>query len=202
MVEPMKTLKRASLAGLMLSFVAVTAQSTPALQTALFAGGCFWTMEHGMEVIPGVTNVVSGFSGGRELNPTYEQVSSETTGHYETVQVTYDPARISYAQLVQRYFRLTDPTQADGQACDRGPSYRPAIFVTPAQRAAAMAAKTQVGAQLRRPIATAILPAGQFWPAEAYHQDFARRNVAHYTAYRIGCGRDGRLATLWGPGRG
>jgi peptide-methionine (S)-S-oxide reductase len=198
----MNKLKIAPFAGLALSLIAVSAQSTPALQTALFAGGCFWTMEHGMEVIPGVTNVVSGYSGGPEQNPTYQQVSSETTGHRETVQVTYDPARISYGQLVQRYFRLTDPTQADGQACDRGPSYRPAIFVTPQQAPIANAAKAQVGALLHRPIATAILPAGRFWPAEAYHQDFARRNVAHYQAYRIGCGRDARLAAVWGPNRG
>lgn len=193
----MTTLLRGALAGVLLSLLAVSTQATTTLQTALFAGGCFWTMEHGMEVIPGVTNVVSGYSGGPERNPTYEQVSSETTGHRETVQVTYDPSRISYAQLVQRYFRLTDPTQGDGQACDRGPSYRPAIFVTPSQRPVAEAAKAQVAALLRRPIATAILPAGTFWPAEAYHQDFARRNAAHYGAYRVGCGRDARLAALW-----
>ena len=194
----MNLLKRSALAGLFLSLVAVSAQSTtPALQTALFAGGCFWTMEHGMEVIPGVTNVVSGYSGGREQNPTYDQVSSETTGHRETVQVTFDPSRISYAQLVQRYFRMTDPTQANGQACDHGPSYTPAIFVTPQQRPVAEAGKAEVGRILQRPIVTAILPAGRFWPAEANHQDFARRNALHYNAYRIGCGRDRQLQALW-----
>ncbi len=188
---------RTALIGLALSLFALTGASTAQSRTAtaLFAGGCFWTMEHFFEHVPGVTNVVSGYAGGRALNPTY----GNHEGHYETVQVTYDPARVSYAQLVQRYFRMTDPTQGDGQACDRGPSYRPAIFVAnQPERAAALAARTQAGAQLRAPIATAILPAARFWPAEGYHQDFARRNSLRYGAYRMGCGRDARLTQLWG----
>ena len=126
-------------------------------------------------------------------------MTTETTGHYESVLVTYDPAKISYAQLVDRYFHMTDPTDANGQFCDKGPSYHPAIFVADAgQRAAALQEKAKVAAELKgKPIATAILPAQTFWPAEGYHQDYARKNAAAYAAYRIGCGRDFSLAAVW-----
>ncbi len=196
----MTFLRRAPVFGVLLAFAALAAQATPAYQTAIFAGGCFWTMEHQMEVIPGVVNVVSGYTGGPERNPTYAQVSSETTGHRESVRVTFDPARITYAQLVARYFRLTDPTDAYGQFCDHGPSYRPAVFVADAaQRAAAEAAKAQVQAALHgRVVATQILPAQTFWPAEAYHQDFVRRNPVQYAAYSAVCGRDATLRRVWG----
>ncbi len=178
-----------------------SASAAPQLETAVFAGGCFWTMEHGLETIPGVVNAVSGYAGGREPHPTYEEVSTERTGYLESVQVTFDPSRISYAQLLDRYWRLTDPTDGGGQACDRGSSYRPAIFVnSPEQFRIAEQSKAALAAgPLRgRLIATAIRPAMPFWPAEAYHQHYAERNPLAYGAYRIGCGRDGVLKALWG----
>ena len=194
----MKRLRRALVASL--AIAAMSAQAAvAATQTAIFAGGCFWSMQHGMEDVPGVVKVVAGYTGGHVAHPTYEEVTTETTGHYESVLVTYDPAKISYAQLVDRYFHMTDPTDANGQFCDKGPSYHPAIFVADAgQRAAALQEKAKVAAELKgKPIATAILPAQTFWPAEGYHQDYARKNVAAYTAYRIGCGRDYSLAAVW-----
>ena len=177
--------------------------SAGALQTAIFAGGCFWSMQHAMEEVPGVVKVVAGYTGGHVSRPTYADVTTETTGHYESVLVTFDPARIGYADLVGRYFRRTDPTDGRGQLCDQGPSYRPAIFVAnPAQRAAAEQVRAKVGAELKRPIATAILPAQAFWPAEGYHQDYARKNPAQYGAYARGCmgfagGREAALAAVW-----
>ena len=181
--------------------VALPALAQPRLATAVFAGGCFWTMEHGLEETPGVVRAVSGYAGGREANPSYEQVSSETTGHLEAVEVTYDPARISYAQLVNRYWHLTDPTDGGGQACDRGASYHPAIFVAnPAEQriAQASAAEIQRGPLHGKPVATSIRPATRFWPAEEYHQQFTRKNPLRYAAYRVGCGRDNVLRALWG----
>lgn len=181
--------------------LAGSVSAAPGLQTAEFAGGCFWTMEHGLETIPGVVNAVSGYEGGRMPHPTYEDVSTERTGYLETVQVTYDPSKITYAQLVDRYWRLTDPTDGGGQACDRGSSYHPAIFVdSPEQHRVAEQAKAGLanGPLRGKPIATSILPATQFWPAEGYHQHYAARNPLAYGAYRVGCGRDNVLKALWG----
>jgi peptide-methionine (S)-S-oxide reductase len=178
-----------------------SASAAPRLETAIFAGGCFWTMEHGLEAIPGVVKAVSGYAGGRESHPTYEAVSSERTGYLESVLVTYDPSRINYTQLVDRYWRLTDPTDGGGQVCDRGASYHPAIFVnSPDQRRSAEASKAAIanGPLKGRTIATSIRDATPFWPAEAYHQHYADRNPLAYGAYRIGCGRDGVLKALWG----
>ena len=169
------------------------------LETAVFAGGCFWTVEHGLEIIPGVVKAVSGYTGGRLQNPTYADVTTETTGHYEAVQVTYDPAKISYRQLADRYWRLIDPTDAGGQACDRGPSYRSAIFVSPQQKPLAQASLDAINTgKLKGRIATQILPAQTFWPAEGYHQQFTVKNPLRYNAYRIGCGRDPILKSIWG----
>ena len=166
-----------------------------ALKTAVFAGGCFWSTEKAMEALPGVTSAVSGYAGGALLNPTYEN----HRGHLEAVKVTYDPARISYAQLVDGFFHHIDPTDAGGQICDRGPSYTTAVFVEGgAETATAQAVKAQVAKTLGKPVATRILTGGKFWPAEAYHQDYARRNPASYEAYRIGCGRDRALKAVWG----
>jgi peptide-methionine (S)-S-oxide reductase len=171
------------------------------LETAVFAGGCFWTMEHGFESVPGVVRAVSGYAGGAVANPTYEQVSSETTGHLESVAVTYDPARISYADLVERYWRMIDPTDDGGMACDRGPSYRSAIFVASPEQAEIVRRSEQrllAGPLRGRRIATMVRPAAPFWPAEAYHQHFAARDPGgRYSAYRIGCGRDAVLTALW-----
>jgi len=168
-------------------------------ETAVFAGGCFWSAESDIEHVPGVVEAVSGYSGGRVANPTYEQVTSGRTGHLESVRVTYDPTRISYGRLVERFLRTIDPTDAGGQFCDRGASYRTAIFVAnPAQRRAAEAARAQANRILDGRVVTPVLAATPFYRAEAYHQDYARRNAVRYGLYRRGCGKDARLRAVWG----
>ena len=171
------------------------ASEAAALKTAVFAGGCFWSIEKAMESLPGVTSAVSGYAGGALQNPTYQN----HRGHLEAVKVTYDPAKISYAKLVDGFFHHIDPTDAGGQICDRGPSYTTAVFVADnAETATAQAVKAQVSKALGKPVATRILTGGKFWPAEAYHQDYAKKNPANYEAYRIGCGRDRALKAVWG----
>jgi peptide-methionine (S)-S-oxide reductase len=179
----------------------VRALAAPAkLETAVFAGGCFWTVEHDFELLPGVVKAVAGYSGGKEPHPTYAEVSSERTGHLESVQVTFDPAKISYARLVNRFWRMIDPTDAEGQVCDHGPSYHTAIFVsTPEQKATAEASKAEIDTgRLKGRIATQIRPAMTFWPAEEYHQHFATTHADRYNDYRWGCGRDAVLKRIWG----
>lgn len=185
-------------AAALLAPVAAPARAAP--QTAVFAGGCFWCMEHDMAGIPGVLKVESGYTGGQVSNPSYEDVLTETTGHYEAVRVTFDPARISYGFLLARYWRLVDPTDDGGQFCDRGPSYRTAVFVDgPGQRAAAETSRDLAAKRLKRgTMVTPILDLGEFWPAEAYHRDYAKRNPAKYAIYRASCGRDARLKAVWG----
>ncbi|MGE0045313.1 MAG: peptide-methionine (S)-S-oxide reductase MsrA [Hyphomonadaceae bacterium] len=162
---------------------------------AVFAGGCFWCVESDFEHLDGVIEAVSGYTGGTSRNPTYE----DHEGHYEAVRVIYDPARVTYRQLVDFFFRHIDPTDAGGQFCDRGPSYRTAIFVTPAQRGTAEAAREAAQQALPRgEIVTPILPLTQFWNAEAYHQNYARRNGVLYRFYRLRCGRDARVRQVWG----
>jgi peptide-methionine (S)-S-oxide reductase len=169
------------------------------VETALFAGGCFWSAERDIEQVPGVVEAVSGFAGGHVANPTYEQVTGGRTGHLEAVRVTYDPARISYGQLVARFLRTIDPTDGGGQFCDRGASYRTAIFAaSPAQRRAAEAARAEANRILDGRVVTPVLAAAPFYPAEAYHQDYARRNSLSYGLYRRGCGKDARLRAVWG----
>jgi peptide-methionine (S)-S-oxide reductase len=168
-------------------------------RSALFAGGCFWSAERDMEAVPGVVSAVSGFAGGHVANPTYEQVVRGGTGHLEAVQVTYDPARITYRDLARRFLRSIDPTDGGGQFCDRGPSYRTAIFaLDPAQRRDAGAARAEANRILRGRVVTPVLGPARFYPAEAYHQDYARRNPGDYGRYRIGCGKDARLRAVWG----
>jgi peptide-methionine (S)-S-oxide reductase len=178
-----------------------TAQSPPpaGAQEAVFAGGCFWCMEIDMRSVPGVVSVESGYTGGTLANPSYEDVLTERTGHYEAVRVRFDPARISYRQLVDHYWRLIDPTDDGGQFCDRGPSYRSAIFVTSAQRADAEASKAALiaSSRINGHVVTPVLPLQPFYLAEPYHRDYARRNRAHYAAYRAACGRDARLRQVW-----
>jgi peptide-methionine (S)-S-oxide reductase len=170
--------------------------------TAVFAGGCFWCTESDFDHIPGVLETLSGYTGGRLANPTYEQVSAGGTGHYEAVRVVYDPRRVSFATLVERFFPTVDPLDGGGQFCDRGDQYLSAIFVAnPAERRIAEAAKARVERRLGRPIATRILPRGIFYRAEAYHQDYYRRNSVRYRFYRWNCGRDARLREVWGGGR-
>lgn len=168
-------------------------------EVAVFAGGCFWSTEHNFEAMPGVVSAVSGFAGGRAANPTYEQVVAGGTGHLEAVQVTFDPGRITYRQLVDRFWRTIDPTDARGQFCDRGSSYGTAVFATAAQRPAAEASRRAAVAVIGADrFVTPVRDVARFWPAEAYHQDFARRNPARYGGYSRFCGRGARLRAVWG----
>lgn len=172
------------------------------LAVATFAAGCFWCAESDFEHVPGVVDAVSGYTGGRVARPTYEQVSAGGTGHREAVQVTYDPGRVTYAQLLDVFWHSVDPVDGGGQFCDRGAQYTSAIFVaTEEERRLAEASKRAVGrsGRLRRPVATAILPAGPFYRAEAYHQAYYKKNPLRYRLYRATCGRDRRLRQLWGP---
>jgi peptide-methionine (S)-S-oxide reductase len=178
------------------------AQRTPRpahVERAIFAGGCFWSAESDIEHVPGVIEAVSGYTGGRVANPSYDQVSAGGTGHVEAVLVTFDPARISYGQLVRRFFRTIDPTDPEGQFCDRGANYRTAIFVlNPAQLREAEAARAEANRILHGRVVTPVRQSSHFYPAEAYHQDYARRNPVAYGIYRRGCGRDARLRAVWG----
>lgn len=171
-------------------------------QQAVLAGGCFWCLEHDLEDLPGVLDVQSGYSGGRLPQPTYRQVSAGGTGHQESVRVRFDPDRLAYATLLRAYWRHIDPLDGGGQFCDRGSSYRPVIFVADAaQRRQAEASLQSAARELTRApsaIQVEIRSLGPFWPAEAYHQDYARRNAVKYNYYRWACGRDRRLDTVWG----
>ena len=170
-------------------------------QLATFAGGCFWCMVKPFEEWPGVIRVVSGYTGGHKENPTYEEVCSETTGHREAVQITFDPAVISYDEILSVYWRQIDPTDAGGQFCDRGSSYKTAIYYhTEQQREQAETAKRKLDQSglFQKPVVTPILPAVAFYPAETYHQGFYKLNPAHYQSYRRGSGRDQFIALHWG----
>jgi len=175
--------------------IANAAPAAAALKTAVFAGGCFWSAEHDIEHTPGVKNVVVGYAGGTRPNPTYENHE----GYLESIQVTYDPAQISYPKLVDAFFHHIDPTDPNGQICDQGPSYRTAVFAaTPEERQAAEAVKAQVARELKHPVATQVRPGAKFWMGEGYHQDYARKNPGAYNNYRTGCGRDAALRAVWG----
>ena len=186
----------------------VSAQSKPAAPSATakatFAGGCFWCMEPPYDKLPGVIATISGYMGGKTKNPTYEQVSTGTTGHTEVVEVEYDPGKVTYAQLLEVFWRNIDPTQRDGQFCDQGSQYRTAIFYhTPDQQklAAASKAALEKNKPFKGTIVTEVSAAGEFYRAEEYHQDFYKKNPSRYKFYRSGCGRDARLQALWGrPG--
>ena len=189
------------LLSLLLLLVGPAVQAAP-MQEAVLAGGCFWCLEHDLEVIPGVVDVVSGYSGGQLQNPSYRQVSAGGTGHQEAVRVRFDPDRISYATLLRAYWRNIDPFDAGGQFCDRGSSYLPVIFSGGAAQAQqAEASRRQAARELGRPVSTlkvAIKPLQRFWPAEAYHQNYAELNSLKYNYYRWACGRDQRLRQVWG----
>jgi peptide methionine sulfoxide reductase msrA/msrB len=175
----------------------------PSAEVATFAGGCFWCVEDAFEGVEGVVSATSGYTGGRTPAPTYEQVSAGGTGHAESVEVVYDPARISYEQLLDRYWHNVDPLTAGGQFCDHGSQYRTAIFThDESQRRLAEETKRAVEQQLGAPVVTEIVPAGIFHPAEEYHQDYARKSPLRYRFYRSGCRRDARLQALWGGAAG
>jgi peptide-methionine (S)-S-oxide reductase len=183
------------------AFLAVIAVAqAPATATATFAGGCFWSMEHVFDELPGVVSVTAGYAGGAAKKPSYEQVEMGITGHAESVQVVYDPAKIGYAALLDAYWHNTDPTSGAGQFCDMGSQYRPIIFVADeAQREAAEHSKKALEQSGRfKRVLTQIQPASTFWPAEDYHQHYYKTHAAAYRLYRVGCGRDARLQQLWG----
>ena len=171
---------------------------------ATFAGGCFWCMEEVYDKVPGVVSTTSGYMGGGKRHPTYEEVSAGTTGHTEVVQVVYDPAKVTYAKLLEAFWRNIDPTVKDRQFCDVGSQYRTEIFVhSDDQRSAAEASKDAVtkSKPFKEPVVTPITKAGEFWPAEAYHQDYHQRNPVRYKYYKTGCGREARLKQLWGAAK-
>lgn len=183
---------------------ALGAQTPAAPRTAVatFAAGCFWCAESDFEKVPGVVDAVSGYTGGRTASPTYEQVSAGGTGHREVVQVRYDPARVSYARLLDVFWRAVDPWDGAGQFCDRGEQYTSAIYVHDAEQrrlaGASRRALRPAGGARGRQVVTPILDAAPFYPAEAYHQAYADRNPLRYRFYRTTCGRDARLREVWG----
>ena len=184
-------------AGLLAAVAGGAAAAEP--KTAIFAGGCFWCVESDYDKVPGVLDTVSGFTGGTVENPSYKQVTYGGTGHYEAVEVTYDPDRVSYEELVDIFWRTVDPTDGGGQFCDRGDSYRTAVFVADAaEQQAAEASKAEAEAALGQQIVTPVVEAGAFWPAEDYHQDYYEKNPLQYKYYRWRCGRDDRVEELWG----
>jgi len=176
-------------------------QPTALQRVAIFAGGCFWSMQKAFDGIDGVVGTTAGYAGGTLPNPTYEQVGSEDTRHAESVKVIYDPAKTTYEHLLDVYWHHIDPLTLDAAFCDHGPQYRSIIFYgDTAQQRAAEASKRDLDDSHRfpTPIVTAIQPATPFYPAEEYHQMFYQKNPAHYEAYRIGCRRDERTRQLWG----
>ncbi len=179
-------------------------QDTSTTQTAkaIFAGGCFWCMEEAFEKVEGVSSVVSGYAGGTQENPTYQQVSSGRTTHYEVIEVAYDPAIVGYSQLLEVFWRNVDPTDGAGQFCDKGAQYRTAVFYKDEEeKRLSEESKKSIEASKPFPeaIATPILPASMFYAAEGYHQDYYRKNPIRYKYYKWGCGRAQRLEELWGP---
>ena len=209
-IESIKTslLLIAIVAGFLLSSKSAHARD---VQQMVVAGGCFWCVERDFEKVDGVIDVVSGYSGGTTANPTYRDVTRGGTGHYEVVQITYDADVVSYAQLLHAFFRSVDPTDPGGQFCDRGDSYRTAIFAAnPSEVATAEAAKQDAQASLGQRIVTPILSAAPFYPAEDYHQDYYKGQTViltrrgpktqeeAYKFYREACGRDARVKELWG----
>ena len=176
-------------------------QEAETLAVATFAGGCFWCMEPPFDKLDGVVGPTSGYSGGHKSHPTYAEISRGGTGHAEVVQVTYDPSRIGYADLLEVYWRNVDPTTPNRQFCDVGDQYRTGIFYHDSDQkrlAEESKQKLEASGRLGLPIVTEIVEAGKFWPAEEYHQDYYRKNPVRYKYYRYNCGRDRRLEDLWG----
>ena len=176
-------------------------QPAPGRAVATFAGGCFWCMEPPYDALPGVISTTSGYMGGAKKKPSYEEVSSGTTGHAEVVQVAYDPRKVTYEKLLEVFWKNVDPTVRGRQFCDIGSQYRTAIFYhTEEQKRLAEASKEMLAKAkpFKEDIVTPVVPAGEFWPAEDYHQDFYVKNPVRYKFYRTGCGRDARLKQLWG----
>ena len=175
--------------------------ATPAqTATAIFAGGCFWCVEADFEKLPGVVAAESGYTGGKTVNPTYEQTNTGNTGHTEAVRITYDPAKVSYASLLDHFWKNIDPTLKNRQFCDVGSQYRSALFYqNEMEKKAIETSKAGIlNAGRIKEIHTEIAPATAFYPAEEYHQDYYKKNPVRYKFYRTGCGRDKRLSEIWG----
>ncbi len=167
--------------------------------SAVFAAGCFWCVEQAFDEVDGVLETTSGYTGGTKAKPTYEEVSSGGTGHTEALKVTYDPSKVTYDRLLQQFWHNVDAMDGGGQFCDRGNQYRPAIFYgSPEEQQAAEASKTQVAAELGKSVAVQIVPAGPFYAAEQYHQDYYKKDPVRYKFYKWNCGRAQRLEQLWG----
>ena len=204
----MKNSKPVLLAFLTVGAISLMAQAqdapprdTPALKKATFAGGCFWCMEPPFDTLEGVVSTTSGYTGGHKKDPTYAEVSAGGTGHAEAVEVLYDAAKISYAQLLDVFWRNIDPLTPNRQFCDRGSQYRSEIFFHDEEQgdlARESKARLDRSGRFTDPIVTEILPAGAFYPAEEYHQDYYQKNPLRYRFYKYGCGRDKRLEQLWG----
>jgi peptide-methionine (S)-S-oxide reductase len=201
----MQTARRLVLAGAMLLAAFGARATEPSLAKATFAGGCFWCMEPPFDKLDGVVSTTSGYTGGMKPHPTYEEVSAGGTGHAESVEVLYDPAKVSYEKLLETFWHNVDPLTKDAQFCDHGNQYRTAIFVHDAEQkrlAEASKAALESSGRFKQPIVTQIVDAGPFWPAEDYHQDYYLKNPIRYKFYRYNCGRDRRLEELWGPDAG
>ena len=189
---------------LFILLVALANNSVASTSRAIFAGGCFWCMEAPFEKLDGVSEVISGYTGGSKLDPTYQEVSAGGTGHTEAVEVLYDPQLVSYEKLLEVFWRQIDPTDADGQFVDRGDQYRSGIFYLDAeQKQLAEKSKQQLEktGRFNKPIVTEITAAGKFYPAEKYHQDYHSKNPIRYWYYRGGSGRDDYLDKVWGKDR-
>jgi peptide-methionine (S)-S-oxide reductase len=173
--------------------------SGPQTAKAIFAGGCFWSVERFFDKVDGVVSTTSGYAGGTKKNPTYEEVVTGTTGHVESVEVAYDPKKVSYEKLVDAFWHNIDPFTSNGQFCDFGNQYQTVIFYSDeTQKRLAEKSKKEIQERFKKPVATRIVAASQFYPAEDYHQDFHIKNPERYERYRIGCGRDRQLAQIWG----
>ena len=195
----------ARVAAMLATLIIAAAASSPvraqATAQATFAGGCFWCTESDFDKVPGVISTTSGYTGGSVANPTYQQVSAKTTGHAEAVQIVFDPAKVSYEQLLAKFWTSIDPTTRDRQFCDAGTPYRTAIFAHDAAQldaARKSLADLEKSKPFKEPIVTQIVPASVFYPAEEYHQNYHTKNPVRYNYYRLSCGRDARLQQLWG----
>lgn len=194
---------RRTLAAISFALMGAAASSPAQAESAVFAGGCFWCMEADFEKLPGVSEVVSGYTGGEEQNPSYKQVAHGKTSHVEAVRIEYDPTQISYEQLLDYFWVNVDPTKDDRQFCDSGRHYRPAIFAVDASQKQAALASRQAIEQAGKvsPIKVTVEPFEKFWTAEGYHQDYYKTNSLRYKYYRYSCGRDDRLEQVWGSQR-
>jgi peptide-methionine (S)-S-oxide reductase len=195
-----------AMGGLAVILIAIaTVVSAANIEKATFAGGCFWCMEHPFDELPGVISVTSGYTGGQKKNPTYEEVSAGGTGHTESVQVVYDPAKVTYEKLLKVFWHNIDPTAKDRQFCDSGHQYRSAVFYhNEEQQRLALQSKAELekNKTFREPVVTEIVRAAEFYPAEDYHQHYYKKNPIRYKYYRSRCGRDQRLKELWGDAAG